>query len=92
MKVFLVDDSAIVLEKLAAMISGIEGVEIAGQALNARDAIESIVKLKPDVAILDNWNSAWASAPPTAGSSATHPGWRNSSNISTALPIRTRRF
>ena len=53
MKVFLVDDSAIVLEKLAAMISGIDGVEIAGQALNAHDAIQSIVKLKPDVAILD---------------------------------------
>ena len=53
MKVFLVDDSAIVLEKLAAMISGIEGVEIAGQALNAHDAIQSIVKLKPDVVILD---------------------------------------
>jgi len=53
MKVFLVDDSAIVLEKLAAMISGIEGVEIAGQAMNARDAIQSIVKLKPDVVILD---------------------------------------
>jgi DNA-binding NarL/FixJ family response regulator len=53
MKVFLVDDSAIVLEKLAALISGIDGVEIAGQALNARDAIEFIVKLKPDVVILD---------------------------------------
>jgi DNA-binding NarL/FixJ family response regulator len=53
MKVFLVDDSAIVLEKLAAMISGIDGVEIAGQALNAHDAIQSIVKLKPDVVILD---------------------------------------
>jgi len=53
MKVFLVDDSAIVLEKLAAMISGIGGVEIAGQAMNARDAIQSIVELKPDVVILD---------------------------------------
>jgi hypothetical protein len=30
MKVFLVDDSAFILGKLAAMISGIEGVEIAG--------------------------------------------------------------
>ena len=53
MKVFLVDDSVVVLEKLAAMISGIEGVEITGQALNAHDAIQSIVKLKPDVVILD---------------------------------------
>jgi len=53
MKVFIVDDSAIVLEKLTAMISGIDGVEVAGQAMNANDAIQSIVKLKPDVAILD---------------------------------------
>jgi DNA-binding NarL/FixJ family response regulator len=53
MKVFLVDDSAIVLEKLAAMILSIDGVEIAGQALNASDAIQSIVKLKPDLVILD---------------------------------------
>src|SRR4030042_581768 len=53
MKVFLVDDSSIVLEKLVAMISGIDGVEIIGQALNERDAIQSIVKLKPDVVILD---------------------------------------
>ena len=53
MKVFLVDDSAIVLEKLASLISGIDGVEIAGQAMNAHDAIQSIVKLKPDLVILD---------------------------------------
>jgi DNA-binding NarL/FixJ family response regulator len=53
MKVFLVDDSAIVLEKLTAMISSIDGVEIAGQALNAHDAIQFVVKLKPDVVILD---------------------------------------
>ena len=53
MKIFLVDDSAIVLKKLTAMISGIGGVEIAGEAMTARDAIQSIVELKPDVVILD---------------------------------------
>jgi DNA-binding NarL/FixJ family response regulator len=53
MKAFLVDDSAVVLEKLAAMISGIDGVEVAGQAMNAHDAIQSIVKLKPDLVLLD---------------------------------------
>jgi len=53
MKVFLVDDSAVVLEKLAAMLSDIDGVEIAGQARNAQDAIQSILNLKPDVVILD---------------------------------------
>jgi len=53
MKVFLVDDSVIMLKKLAEMISSIDGVEIAGQATNANDAVKSIVKMKPDVAILD---------------------------------------
>jgi len=53
MKVFLVDDSVIVLKKLGDMISSIKGFEIAGQAMNADDAIQSIVKLKPDVVILD---------------------------------------
>jgi len=53
MKVFLVDDSSKVLEKLSTMISRIDGLKIAGQALNARDAIQSIVKLKPEVVILD---------------------------------------
>ncbi|MDP1991740.1 MAG: response regulator transcription factor [Syntrophales bacterium] len=53
MKVFLVDDSPIVLEKLATMISAIDGFEIAGQATNAHDAVQSIMKLKPEVVILD---------------------------------------
>jgi len=54
MKVFLVDDSIIVLKKLADMISSIDdSIEIAGQAMNADDAVQSIVKIKPDVVILD---------------------------------------
>ena len=53
MKVFLVDDSAIVLEKLAAMLSSIDGIEIAGQAMNARDAIQSIKQLEPYLVVLD---------------------------------------
>jgi DNA-binding NarL/FixJ family response regulator len=53
MKVFLVDDSVIVLEKMTALISSLQGVEIAGRAMNADDAIQSIVQLKPDLVILD---------------------------------------
>jgi DNA-binding NarL/FixJ family response regulator len=54
MKVFLVDDSIIVLKKLAEMISSIDdSVEIAGQAMNADDAVKSIIKIKPDVVTLD---------------------------------------
>jgi DNA-binding NarL/FixJ family response regulator len=54
MKVFLVDDSIIVLKKLTEMISSIDdGIEIVGQAMNADDAVKSIVKIKPDVVTLD---------------------------------------
>jgi DNA-binding NarL/FixJ family response regulator len=53
MKAFLVDDSVTVLEKLASLLSSINGIEIIGQAQNARDAVASILKLKPDVVILD---------------------------------------
>jgi DNA-binding NarL/FixJ family response regulator len=54
MKVFLVDDSIIVLKKLAEMISSIDdSIEIVGQAMNAADAVKSIVKIKPDVVTLD---------------------------------------
>jgi DNA-binding NarL/FixJ family response regulator len=54
MKVFLVDDSIIVLKKLKEMISSIDdGIEIVGQAMNADDAVKSIIKIKPDVVTLD---------------------------------------
>jgi DNA-binding NarL/FixJ family response regulator len=53
MKVFIVDDSALVRERIITMISEHPGIEITGQAENAQEAINSIRKLKPDVAILD---------------------------------------
>jgi DNA-binding NarL/FixJ family response regulator len=53
MKVLIVDDSALVRKRLFGMLSEIPKIEIAGQAQNAQEAIESIQKLKPDVAIMD---------------------------------------
>jgi DNA-binding NarL/FixJ family response regulator len=53
MNVFIVDDSAIVRKKLAAMLSEIAGVHCIGEARNAIDAIRSIPELKPDAVILD---------------------------------------
>ncbi len=53
MKIFIVDDSALVRERIIAMISENPGIEITGQAKNAQEGINSIIKLKPDVVILD---------------------------------------
>jgi DNA-binding NarL/FixJ family response regulator len=53
MKCFIVDDSIRVIEGVRALLASIEGLEFIGQATNANDAVEAILRLKPDVVILD---------------------------------------
>ncbi|KAB2937690.1 MAG: response regulator transcription factor [Rhodocyclaceae bacterium] len=53
MRVFVVEDSPIVRERLLEMLSEIDGVDVVGDADNADDAIERILRLMPDVAVLD---------------------------------------
>ena len=53
MKVFIVDDSSVVRERLVAMLSEHPEIEIVGQAGDAFSALEAIPHLKPDVVILD---------------------------------------
>lgn len=53
MKIFLVDDSPIVLERLILMFDDYKNMDIIGKARNGITAIASIRKLKPDIVILD---------------------------------------
>lgn len=53
MKVLIVDDSNVVRDRIVEMLSGITGVEIAGEATNSIEAIHMVNKLKPDVVTLD---------------------------------------
>ncbi len=53
MRVFIIDDSAIVRERLTAMLSELEGIEIVGYAEDAFSAIDGVRAVKPDVVILD---------------------------------------
>ncbi len=53
MRVFVVEDSPIVQERLVEMLTEIEGVDIVGAADNAADAVADILRLLPDVAVLD---------------------------------------
>jgi len=53
MKIFIVDDSCVVHERLTAMLSNIEEIETIGQAKDAGEAISFFKELKPDAVILD---------------------------------------
>jgi DNA-binding NarL/FixJ family response regulator len=53
LKVVIADDSALVRERLATLISEIKAVELVCQASDAREALEDIRRLRPDVVVLD---------------------------------------
>jgi len=53
MKIYIVDDSEIMRERLSMLILSIEGVEISGEAETEDEAIKAIMELKPDIVILD---------------------------------------
>ena len=52
-KVFLVDDSAMVRQRLAEMLAGVPEVSVVGQAAGADEAIRRILDVKPDMVLLD---------------------------------------
>jgi len=53
LRVFIADDSSLVRERVAELISAVGDVELVGQADTARETIQAIQRLQPDVAILD---------------------------------------
>jgi DNA-binding NarL/FixJ family response regulator len=52
-KVFVVDDSTIVRERLITLLAEVPNVTIAGEAEMARDAISGIQSKRPDIVVLD---------------------------------------
>lgn len=53
MRVFIADDSPLVRDRLVAMLSNLESVELVGQANNGTEAIDGVLRLRPDLVILD---------------------------------------
>lgn len=53
MKVYVVDDSPLVRERLVALLSEVDGVDVVGSADSAEAGIAGIASHGPDVAILD---------------------------------------
>jgi len=52
-RVFIADDSKIILDRIRALISEIDGIEIVGEAVTGVQAIESVMQLRPEVVTLD---------------------------------------
>ena len=52
-KVFVVEDSALVRERLIEMIREVDGVDVVGEADSYGTAVAGIMSTHPDVAILD---------------------------------------
>ncbi len=53
MKVFVVDDSAVIRRRLKRMLADEAKVEVVGEAGDAHGATDAILQLKPDVVLLD---------------------------------------
>lgn len=52
-KVFLVEDSPLVLERLTALLGAVPNTRIVGHAAGAEEAVRAILAAKPDVVVLD---------------------------------------
>ena len=53
MKVFVVEDSAAVRERLVEMIREVKDIEVVGEAATYDTAVAGIIDTRPDVAVLD---------------------------------------
>ena len=52
-RVFIVEDSGPIRERLAALLREIEGVTIVGEADSVRGAVEGILRTRPESVVLD---------------------------------------
>ena len=53
MKVFIADDSEVVVERLAELLGDVPGAELVGQAGDAPEVLKGVRRMKPDALILD---------------------------------------
>lgn len=53
MRVFVVEDSAAVRERLVELINEIDGFEVVGEAETYADAVQGIMRTRPDIGVFD---------------------------------------
>lgn len=53
MKIVIANDSYLMRERIKILLKDFENVSLAGETDNGKEALEMIIKLKPDLVILD---------------------------------------
>jgi len=53
MRVFIVDDSSVIVERLTRLLSEVPGVEFVGHATDVPQAVQRILETMPDALVLD---------------------------------------
>ena len=53
MKIFLVDDSMVIRQRLKRLLADVEEVQVIGEAGQVQQATDAILEQKPDVVLLD---------------------------------------
>ncbi|MER7399278.1 response regulator transcription factor [Streptomyces sp. NPDC000151] len=52
-KVLIVDDQVMVREGFSVLLNAMPDIEVVGEAVNGRDAVEKVAALRPDVVLMD---------------------------------------
>jgi DNA-binding NarL/FixJ family response regulator len=52
-RVLVADDHPVFRDGLAMLLGSVDGIEVVGTAANGREAVESAVRLRPDVVVMD---------------------------------------
>ena len=52
-RIFIADDHAIIRKGIRAMLETVPDIELVGEAVNGREAVSGVEKLRPDVVLMD---------------------------------------
>ncbi|MCX4959170.1 MULTISPECIES: response regulator [Streptomyces] len=52
-RVLIVDDQVMVREGFSVLLNAMDGIEVVGEAVDGREAIEQVAALRPDVVLMD---------------------------------------